>query len=148
MTVEPMKAEHLPALAELERLCFSQPWSLEALREELTNPCARFFTAQINGRPVGYIGCHFAADEGDITNVAVHPDFRRRGIAGRLIDRLAETARDEGIARIHLEVRASNRAAASLYESRGFCAVGTRPRFYSRPTEDAVLYTRRIKGDE
>ena len=147
MTVEPMAAAHIAALAELEQLCFSEPWSADALRQELTNPCARFFTALCGGVPVGYIGCLVAAGEGDITNVAVHPDFRRRGIAGQLIDRLTEEVRREGIAQIHLEVRASNTAAMALYEGRGFCPVGRRPRFYRRPTEDAVLYTLIIKGE-
>ena len=147
MTVEPMAAAHIAALAELEQLCFSEPWSADALRQELTNPCARFFAALCGGVPVGYIGCLVAAGEGDITNVAVHPEFRRRGIAGQLIDRLTEEARREGVTQIHLEVRASNTAAMALYEGRGFCPVGRRPRFYRRPTEDAVLYTLIIKGE-
>lgn len=147
MTVEPMTAAHIAALAELEQQCFSEPWSADALRQELTNPCARFFTALCGGVPVGYIGCLAAAGEGDITNVAVHPDFRRRGIAGQLIDRLIEEARREGITQLHLEVRASNTVAMALYEGRGFCPVGRRPRFYRRPTEDAVLYTLIIKGE-
>lgn len=147
MTVEPMTAAHIAALADIERLCFSEPWSADALRQELTNPCARFFAALCDGVPVGYIGCLVAAGEGDITNVAVHPDFRRRGIAGQLIARLTEEARQEGVTQIHLEVRASNAAAMALYEGRGFCPVGRRPRFYRRPVEDAVLYTLIIKGE-
>ncbi len=147
MTVEPMTAAHIAALADIERLCFSEPWSADALRQELTNPCARFFSALCDGVPVGYIGCLVAAGEGDITNVAVHPDFRRRGIAGQLIARLTEEARREGVTQIHLEVRASNAAAMALYEGRGFCPVGRRPRFYRRPVEDAVLYTLIIKGE-
>lgn len=141
MNIVPFCAAHVTALAEIERLCFSSPWSEEALAEELSNPCARFFVAEEDGQAIGYIGCLFVADEGDITNVAVHPAHRRRGIAARLLDALLDAAADERIEAIHLEVRASNVPAIALYESRGFRPDGVRPRFYTRPTEDAVLYT-------
>ena len=146
MTVVPFSAAHVAALAELESLCFSQPWSAAALAEELTNPCARFLVAEEDGTAVGYIGCLFVAGEGDITNVAVHPAHRRQGIAGQLIDALIRTAEAEDITAIHLEVRASNQPAITLYESHGFRPDGVRPRFYTRPFEDAILYTRHGKG--
>ena len=147
MNIRPFAATHVPALAEIERLCFSTPWSETALAEELTNPHARFLVAEEDGVAVGYIGCLFVAGEGDITNVAVHPAHRRRGIAARLVEALLTAAKAEGITAIHLEVRASNVPAIALYEAHGFCPDGVRPRFYTRPTEDAVLYTCHIEGD-
>ena len=147
MTILSFAAPHVAALAEIERLCFSTPWSERSLAEELDNPHARFLVAEEDGVAVGYIGCLFVAGEGDITNVAVHPAHRRRGIAAKLVEALLDAARDEGITAIHLEVRAGNTPAIALYESRGFCPDGVRPRFYTRPIEDAVLYTCYLEGE-
>ena len=147
MNIRPFAAAHVPALAQIERLCFSTPWSETALAEELTNPHARFLVAEKDGAAVGYVGCLFVAGEGDITNVAVHPAHRRQGIAARLVEALLAAAKAERITAIHLEVRAGNVPAIALYEAHGFCSDGVRPGFYTRPTEDAVLYTCHIEGD-
>ena len=137
ITIVPMTETHVSAIAVLESLCFSDPWSEHALREELDNPCARFLVATENDTVVGYLGCHHIAGEGFIANVAVHPDHRRRGIARLLV----QAAQAEDISRLMLEVRASNTAAIALYRSLGFTEDGIRPRFYTHPTEDAVLYS-------
>lgn len=137
ITVVPMTEAHVSAIAVLESLCFSDPWSEHALREELDNPCAHFLVATENDAVVGYLGCHHIAGEGFIANVAVHPDHRRRGIARLLV----QAAQAEDISRLMLEVRASNTAAIALYRSLGFTEDGIRPRFYTHPTEDAVLYS-------
>lgn len=137
VTVVPMEEAHLSALAELETLCFSSPWSEEALREELQNPCAHFHVALCDGAVTGYLGCHHIGDEGFVTNVAVFPAFRRRGIARALIGAALEAP----IERLSLEVRVSNEAAIALYTSLGFVNEGRRPRFYTHPVEDAFIYT-------
>ena len=137
IAIVPMTEDHVAAIAVLESLCFSDPWSEHALREELDNPCARFLVATDNGAVVGYLGCHHIAGEGFIANVAVHPDHRRRGIARLLV----QAAQAESVSRLMLEVRASNTAAIALYRSLGFTEDGIRPRFYTHPTEDAVLYS-------
>lgn len=137
VTIVPMAENHLPALAELESLCFADPWSESALREELGNPCARFLVALYDGEIAGYLGCHHIAGEGFIANIAVFPAYRRRGIARALV----QTAQAKPLSRLTLEVRASNEAAIALYRSLGFVEDGVRPRFYSHPTEDAVLYS-------
>ena len=139
MTVAPFSATHLAAVTELETLCFSDPWSADALAEELHNPCAHFLAALDGDTVVGYLGCHHVADEGFIANVAVHPNHRRRGIARTLVT----AAIEQGCAltRLTLEVRASNVAAIALYESLGFVKDGVRPRFYAHPTEDACIYS-------
>lgn len=132
--------EHVPAIAEIETQCFADPWTEDGLREELTNDCARFLTAaEENGTVTGYIGCHTILDEGYITNVAVSPAFRRRGIAKQLVQALQEKSED--LSFITLEVRVSNAPAIALYEQCGFAPVGTRKKFYSHPTEDALLMT-------
>ncbi len=139
ITIVPFATHHVPAVAELETLCFADPWSADALAEELDNPCARFLVAESNGQVVGYLGCHHIADEGFIANVAVHPSARRCGVARTLV----QTAIEQGahLSRLTLEVRSSNTAAIQLYQSLGFVCDGTRPRFYTHPTEDAEIYS-------
>lgn len=132
-------ADHLPAVAELEQLCFSDPWSSDALAEELNNPCAHFLTALDGNTVAGYLGCHHVADEGFIANVAVHPSYRRQGIARALV--AAAIEQGHSLSRLTLEVRVSNAAAIALYESLHFAKDGIRPRFYSHPPEDAAIYS-------
>ncbi len=144
ITVLPMTAEHIPAVAALEAACFSLPWSEEGLREELTNPFARFSVAVDGDTVVGYMGMHVIAGEGAVTNIAVSPARRREGIARTL---LRAGAADDGLSRITLEVRQSNAAARALYEQEGFVCDGVRPRFYEHPTEDAVLYSLDLKEE-
>lgn len=139
ITVVPFTAAHIVAISELETLCFSDPWSADALTEELNNPCAHFLTALDGNTVVGYLGCHHVADEGFIANVAVHPDRRRSGIARKLV--AAAIEQGHALSRLTLEVRASNAAAIALYESLDFVKNGVRPRFYAHPTEDACIYS-------
>lgn len=139
ITVVPFTAAHIAPVCELETYCFSDPWSADALAEELHNPCARFLTALDGTTVVGYLGCHHVADEGFIANVAVHPNHRRHGIARKLVTAAIEQG--YSLSRLTLEVRASNAAAIALYESLGFAKDGIRPRFYAHPTEDACIYS-------
>lgn len=139
MNVTAMRDDHVAALAELEALCFAHPWSEEALREELRNPCAHFLVAERDRRAVGYVGCHHIAGEGYITNVAVHPDCRRQGVARALLQEAL--LRWDGLSRVTLEVRVSNAAAIALYEGLGFVCEGVRPKFYTDPAEDAGIYS-------
>lgn len=143
ITISPMKAEHIPAVAALEAACFSLPWSEEGLREELVNPFARFLVALDGDMVVGYIGLHVIAGEGAVTNVAVSPARRREGIARSLLRACAT----DDVCRLTLEVRKSNTAARTLYEREGFVCDGVRPRFYEQPTEDAVLYSLYLKEE-
>lgn len=139
ITVVPMNPSHVTALAQLEAQCFSEPWSEAALQEELSNPCSRFLVALMDSRVVGYLGCHHIADEGFIANIAVSPSERRQGVARALLCSAIEQGK--GLVRLTLEVRQSNTAAVSLYESLGFTKDGVRPRFYAHPTEDACIYS-------
>ncbi len=141
--IVPMKTEHLDAVAELERSCFTVPWSRNALAEELDNALSAFLVAlDENDRVVGYAGLQVVLDEGYITNVAVRPDCRRRGVAGKLLDVFERFAEGNHLAFLSLEVRASNYAAIALYGQHGYRGVGRRRNYYEHPKEDAVIMTR------
>ena len=143
MTVMPMTAEHIAAVAALEQACFSAPWSAAALEEELTNPLAVFRVAvDAAGQVLGYMGFHHIGDEGYVTNVAVFPAARRQGVAAALLAATADYARAHGLYRVTLEVRLSNEPAIALYEGAGYVRDGVRPRFYCDPVEDAAIYSR------
>lgn len=144
MPVVRMEERHLEALARLEALCFSSPWSQNALREELSNPQAVFLVAEEGGQVAGYAGMHDILGEGYIANVAVFPAFRRKGIGARLMEAFIAYARQNALSLLTLEVRESNLTAIRLYTRFGFCLEGRRRRFYQDPTEDALIYTRRF----
>ena len=142
----------LERIAAIERVSFSDPWSVDALASALALPHGRFFVAVQNagangGRDgaaplVGYVVALFMADEGEIADLAVSPAARRRGVGGRLLDRvLAETV-EARIRALYLEVRETNAAAKALYASRRFAVVGRRRAYYQHPVEDALVLRR------
>ena len=135
--------EHLSDVAEIERLCFSDPWSEESL-ELLVSTRATGLVATENGRVLGYVGMMCVLDEGQIINLAVHPDARRRGIGRALIEKLEELAKERGLVYLALEVRESNDAARSLYVLMGWNECGIRRNFYSHPTENAIVMTKEL----
>ena len=136
---------HLDALVELERQCFSVPWTRAQLEAELPDDHHVFLAAESSDRLLGYVGMMFVLDEGYISNVAVAPDCRRQGIGAALIEALLQRAKDRDLAFVTLEVRASNAPAIALYESFGFAPVGLRKGYYEAPKEDAVLMTKFLK---
>lgn len=141
--IVPMTAEHLDEVAELERLCFSVPWSRNMLAEELDNALSAMLVALDDaGRVAGYAGLQVILDEGYITNVAVRPDCRRQGVAGQILQVFLDFAQAQGLAFLTLEVRASNQAAILLYGSRGFRGMGRRKNYYEHPREDAIIMTK------
>ena len=141
--IVPMTADHLDEVAELERICFSAPWSRNMLAEELNNALSALLVAlDDSGRVVGYAGVQVILDEGYITNVAVRPECRRQGIAGKLLDVFLNFAEGNRLAFLTLEVRASNEAAIILYGRHGFRGVGRRRNYYEHPREDAIIMTR------
>ena len=148
--IVPMTADHLDALEQLERTCFSRPWSRKMLAEELDNQCAAFLEAVAPEPkpPVGYAGLLVVADEGYITNVAVDPACRRQGVANQLLQVFDSFARGNHLAFLTLEVRPSNAAAVALYEKHGFQEAGRRKDYYTDPTEDALLLTRTFSQGE
>ena len=134
-----MTAAHVAQVAELERLCFADPWSEKSVASELDNKWALWLVALEDGNVAGYIGSQTSIGETDVMNVAVHPDFRRRGIAAELIDALVAELKNRGSHALMLEVRASNGPAIALYEKLGFFQVGCRKNYYRNPKEDALI---------
>lgn len=141
ITLEKMTEEHIPALAQIEKSCFSKPWSEDAFKAELSNAAAVFTVAVCGGRTIGYIGFHTVLDEAYIANIAVSPDMRRMGAAKMLLWSAVKYCTERKMAFLSLEVRKSNRAAISLYEKFNFKIVGERKNFYSAPTENAYIMT-------
>lgn len=139
------QAFDIPAIAELERECFSSPWSENAISDTMTRGESIFLVAKEDHTIAGYIGCYYVLDEGYITNVAVSEKFRRRGIARALIGALIDKAEEKDLSFVTLEVRCKNTPAIALYEGMGFIDVGLRPRFYRDPEDDARLMTYYIK---
>ena len=134
-----MKPEHVSQIAELEKQCFSLPWSERSVCAELDNPISLWIVAVLGDKVVGYVGSQSVLDEADMMNIAVHPDFRRQGIAERLVKALCDKLRERQVRCLTLEVRASNEPAKSLYEKLGFLQVGRRPNYYKEPKEDALI---------
>ena len=130
---------HVAPIAELEKLCFSDPWSENCIRYELTNPLSFWLVAVEEDRVAGYVGSQSVLDEADMMNIAVHPDFRRRGVAQHLVEGLVAGLKEKDVRCLTLEVRASNDPAIALYQKLGFVQVGRRPNYYRNPKEDALI---------
>lgn len=144
LIIAKMTVAHIEEIAILEKECFSSPWSADGLNAELDNKFARFYVAFLNGEIAGYIGSHNVLGEVYITNVAVFPRFRRKGVGRALVELLVGEMRTENADFVTLEVRESNQNAILLYEKCGFEKVGKRKDFYEKPREDAVLMTKYI----
>ena len=141
MQIREMKAQDISALAEIEKKIFSQPWSAQAFTDALSDPNAVFLVAAEEScdQPRSYVGMYVAADEGEITNVATDPVFRRNGYAQALLEKMKEIGLRKGLTQLVLETRRSNEAAIALYEKTGFEIVGERKGFYRFPPEDAYV---------
>ena len=141
LQIHDAREELLPQVQRIEQQCFSLPWTEAMLRMQLQPDSHVFLTAETEGVVVGYIGMLYVLDEGYISNVAVRPDFRRRGVAEALLRALEARSRALRLSFLTLEVRAGNAAAVALYEKRGYRVVGRRKNYYEKPTEDAILMT-------
>ena len=139
ITIEFMNHQHISAIAELEKQCFSMPWDESSIASELQNPLSLWLVAMDDGQLAGYIGSQSVLGESDMMNVAVFPAYRRRGIGRMLVLQLVEHLREKGNRSLTLEVRASNAGAIALYESMGFVQVGLRKTYYRNPREDAWI---------
>ena len=139
MKIETMNASYVAQIAELEKLCFSDPWSENSIASELENKLAFWLVATEGDCVAGYIGSQTVMDETDMMNVAVHPEFRRKGIAEALVNDLVDNLKKKGSHCLTLEVRASNTSAIALYEKLGFSEIGRRKNYYRNPREDALI---------
>ena len=146
MTPVLVAREHLAAIADLERAVFPHPWSEKALELLCTDGGFGVVLMQ-EGRALAYAGMQVVLDEGAITNVATHPEYRRRGLGAQLFEALFLEARRRGVRAVTLEVRVSTQPAIALYEKFGFATVGRRKRFYTAPVEDAFVMECLFRGE-
>lgn len=143
MKIVEMTKEHTETLADLEKLCFSEPWSKKSLDDMVDHPTAYFVTAMHEENILGYGGMHCSIDEFYIDNIAVFRRHRNKGVGSAIINHLTEEAKRRGGKFISLEVRVSNKAVG-LYQQLGFLEEGRRKNFYTNPREDALILTKRF----
>ena len=139
MIIRTMQKGDVAAVAALEAQIFPMPWSAAGFADTLPREDVIFLVAYEQDELLGYVGIYCTLDEGEITNVAVAPAARRRGIARALLTELKQQLACRNVARIVLEVRVSNEPAIRLYEQLGFSVLGVRKNFYEKPTEDAYI---------
>lgn len=140
----PMNESHVSAVAELEKLCFSAPWSERSIAAELKSQWSLWLVEEREGVAIAYVGSQSCPPEADVMNVAVSPAYRRQGIGEGLMVALMEALREREIESLTLEVRASNEAAIALYDRLGFQQVGRRPNYYTDPREDALIMRKEL----
>ena len=145
--IERLSEKTLSGAAMLEKLCFSSPWSLESLKMLCREGAVGFVALDgKSGNVLAYGGMLTVLDEGQITNIATHPDARRQGLGEKVTRALVEYGEENGLALFSLEVRESNSVAISLYEKLGFKTEGKRKNFYDNPKEDAHIMTKRFEN--
>ena len=146
ISIKDARPEDIPKIAEIERLCFTTPWSEEAFASQLTsNPVFKVLT--VDGEIAGYAVIDTQIlPESELFNIAVSPEYRGKGLSKLLMDSALEDARKRGAETVLLEVRASNAAAIGLYEKYGFVQNGVRKGYYSCPKEDAILMCRNLSS--
>jgi ribosomal-protein-alanine N-acetyltransferase len=137
----------LPTIATLEARSFSNPWNPDTFRSLLEREGVRIFVAEdSNEGVVGYSVIWWVLDQGELANLAVRPEFRKRGIGAALLDHSLHWAGSQGVESLFLEVRVSNESANRLYGSRGFTQISTRRDYYQNPREDARILMKRLNG--
>jgi ribosomal-protein-alanine N-acetyltransferase len=134
----------LPAITSIEALSFSNPWHPDTFGSLLTRDRVRVLAAAHDGEVIGYAVLWWVLDQGELANLAVHPDFQGRSIGSRLLDRVLSEARNVGIESLFLEVRESNEKARRLYSRRGFVQVSIRKGYYRNPPENACVLVRTL----
>lgn len=139
-----MLPKDIDQVMNVERVCFSLPWSKTSFENELNNELAYYQCAEVSGKIAGYMGMWRIIDECHITNIAILPEYRNKGIAGMLIKKMVEICRCSEVSAMTLEVRVSNEPAINLYRKYGFFAVGKRPKYYTKPIEDALIMWKKI----
>ena len=139
MEIRKMTAREVSRVAELEKLCFTLPWSEKSVAGELENPLALWLVAMEGDSLAGYVGSQTVMDETDMMNLAVAPQFRRQGVGEALVNALVASLKERGSRCLTLEVRDSNDAARALYAKLGFVEIGRRRGYYRDPREDALI---------
>lgn len=141
VNIRPAELFDAKDIAETESLTLgAEGWSENGITETL-NRNGYYFVCEINGKIVGHGGFTTVLDEGDITNIAVRPEFRRKGLASKILEAMIDSANKQNLAFLTLEVRSQNTPAMSLYEKYGFTVRGERKNFYREPTDNAKIMT-------
>ena len=144
MVIRKMQMQDVSAIAELEKICFSDPWSENSIASELNNPLSYWLVAEEKGEIAGYVGSQSVLDAADMMNLAVSPKCRQQGIGQALVSALVEHLRQNHVIALLLEVRVSNGPAIALYKKMGFVQVGCRPKYYHNPREDALILRKEL----
>lgn len=139
MTIESMTVDDIAQVAEIERQIFSIPWSEKAFRNSMESDNTIYIVAKENNNVAGYAGMYLSFEEGNITNVAVNPLSRRKGIGEKIVRDILNRAYEKGVRDVFLEVRETNSVAIALYEKIGFKEEGIRKNFYDKPRENALI---------
>ena len=146
--VRPAWPADAPVLASLERRCFNDPWTGESFREALASPHSFGLVAECRGEIAGYLIGRAILGSGEILNLAVAPEWRRRRVARQLLDSGLEELTARGVEEVFLEVRESNVGAQALYLGAGFRPVGQRAGYYRNPKEDALVLRTPLRSAE
>lgn len=139
MTIESMTVDDISQVAEIERQIFSIPWSEKAFKDSMESDNTIYIVAKEDNNVAGYAGMYLSFEEGNITNVAVNPSSRRKGIGEKIVRDILNRAYEKGVRDVFLEVRETNSAAIALYEKIGFKEEGIRKNFYEKPKENALI---------
>ena len=139
MIITKMAVCHIQQIADLEKVCFNDPWSVNSIASEVENNLSLWLVAVEDEQVIGYVGSQTVLGETDMMNIAVHPNYRKQGIATALINSLVDALAQQGSHSLMLEVRASNESAISVYRKLDFVDVGRRKNYYRNPKEDALI---------
>ncbi|ELC8442060.1 ribosomal protein S18-alanine N-acetyltransferase [Clostridium perfringens] len=140
--IESMNSSHVKGIFEVSKLSLAESWNIESIEKELSNKLAKYLVALDGNKVIGFVGMWIVFDEGDITNIAVHPDYRKQGVGNLLMDSLIALCKESNITSLTLEVRESNLPAQNLYKKHKFTEEGVRKNFYDNPKENAIIMWR------
>lgn len=143
LVICPFEKKYLKEILSIENLSFAVPWTKDSMEKELTNKFAKYIVIKLNNLVIGYGGMWLILDEGHITNIAVHPEFRGIGAGKKIVEGLISICKEKGISSLTLEVRASNYVAKNLYIKFGFIEEGVRKNYYNDNNEDAIIMWKR-----
>jgi ribosomal-protein-alanine N-acetyltransferase len=144
LIIRDIQEDDLPAVMEIEKISFTAPWSEQDFLNEMYKKNALSKVAVIEGNIIGYISVNYHLHESHILNLAVHPDFRRQGIATILMGDVTKELKKRGCAFMYLKVRVSNTGTQRFYELLGFKVESIRKKYYDNPDENALVMIRRL----
>ncbi len=139
LVIDFMKEEDIDDILDISSLSFSISWSKDSYTQELTNPIARYLVGKIDNKVVGFVGTWIVLDEAHITNIAIHPNYRKQGIGSKLLSEFLDYCKNQGCIAFTLKVRSGNKAAKALYEKHNFKQEGIRKGYYEDNKEDAII---------